>query len=117
VVGGTEPEFRQTAVECTRNSSQGERITGHGRTKPTPYEDECYSLLASPNPTLSLQCGRSVIQVRKLPQKLGPLLSMHLNKRESTKENAHEKVIISLTFALALVAQANAGIIRIAYRV
>jgi hypothetical protein len=42
--------FRMAAVEAYENEVNEKKVTGHGRTKPTPYEDECYTLLGPTKP-------------------------------------------------------------------
>ena len=42
--------FRMRVVEEYENAVREKEVTGHGRTKPTPYEDECYSMLGLTKP-------------------------------------------------------------------
>jgi hypothetical protein len=42
--------FRMASVEAYENEVNEKKVTGHGRTKPTPYEDECYTLLGLTKP-------------------------------------------------------------------
>ncbi len=42
--------FRMKAVEWYENQVTEKQVTGHGRTNPTPYEDECYSQLGLTKP-------------------------------------------------------------------
>jgi hypothetical protein len=42
--------FRMAAVEAYENEVNEKKVTGHGRTKPTPYEDECYTILGLTKP-------------------------------------------------------------------
>jgi len=41
---------RMKAVEWYENQVTEKQVTGHGRTNPTPYEDECYTLLGLTKP-------------------------------------------------------------------
>jgi len=42
--------FRMKVVEEYENAVREKEVTGHGRTKPTPYEDECYTILGLTKP-------------------------------------------------------------------
>lgn len=42
--------FRMKAVEGYENQVREKEVTGHGRTNPTPYEDECYTILGLTKP-------------------------------------------------------------------
>lgn len=42
--------FRMKAVEWYENQVREKEVTGHGRTTPTPYEDECYTILGLTKP-------------------------------------------------------------------
>jgi len=42
--------FRMTIVEGYENAVREKEVTGIGRTVPTPYEDECYTLLGLTKP-------------------------------------------------------------------
>ena len=42
--------FRMTIVEGYENAVREKEVTGKGRTTPTPYEDECYSVLGLTKP-------------------------------------------------------------------
>lgn len=42
--------FRMTIVEGYENAVREREVTGKGRTTPTPYEDECYTLLGLTKP-------------------------------------------------------------------
>ena len=42
--------FRMSCVEFYENQVREKEVTGHGRTQPTAYEDECYSILAITKP-------------------------------------------------------------------
>jgi hypothetical protein len=42
--------FRMTCVENYENQVREKEVTGHGRTQPTAYEDECYSILGITKP-------------------------------------------------------------------
>jgi hypothetical protein len=42
--------FRMKAVEWYENQVREKEVTGHGRTNPTPYEDECYTILGLTKP-------------------------------------------------------------------
>lgn len=42
--------FRMSCVEEYENQVREKEVTGHGRTSPTPYEDECYTLLGLTKP-------------------------------------------------------------------
>jgi hypothetical protein len=41
---------RMKAVEWYENQVREKEVTGHGRTHPTPYEDECYTILGLTKP-------------------------------------------------------------------
>jgi hypothetical protein len=42
--------FRMKAVEWYEGQVREKEVTGHGRTNPTPYEDECYTILGLTKP-------------------------------------------------------------------
>lgn len=42
--------YRMKAVEWYENQVREKEVTGHGRTNPTPYEDECYTVLGLTKP-------------------------------------------------------------------
>jgi hypothetical protein len=42
--------FRMKAVEWYENQVREKEVTGYGRTTPTPYEDECYTMLGLTKP-------------------------------------------------------------------
>lgn len=42
--------FRMTIVEGYENAVREKEVTGKGRTTPTPYEDECYTILGLTKP-------------------------------------------------------------------
>jgi len=42
--------FRMKAVEWYEGQVREKEVTGHGRTSPTPYEDECYTILGLTKP-------------------------------------------------------------------
>jgi hypothetical protein len=42
--------FRMKVVEEYENAVREKEVTGHGRTRPTPYEDECYTRLGLTKP-------------------------------------------------------------------
>jgi hypothetical protein len=42
--------FRMSQVEWYENQVREKEVTGTGRTKPTPYEDKCYSILGLTKP-------------------------------------------------------------------
>lgn len=42
--------FRMRAVEWYENQVREKEVTGHGRTHPTPYENECYETLGLTKP-------------------------------------------------------------------
>lgn len=42
--------FRMRVVEEYENAVREKEVTGQGRTRPTPYEDECYTLLGLTKP-------------------------------------------------------------------
>jgi hypothetical protein len=42
--------FRMASVEAYENEVNEKKVTGHGRTKPTAYEDECYTILGLTKP-------------------------------------------------------------------
>lgn len=43
-------KWRKKCVQWFEDQVRDREVTGHGRTKPTPYEDECYEMLAIPKP-------------------------------------------------------------------
>lgn len=43
-------EFRQLCIQEFENQAAEKASTGHGRNKPTPYENECYEILDLPKP-------------------------------------------------------------------
>jgi hypothetical protein len=43
-------EFRKDCIQTYEDQVAEKQVTGHGRTKPTPYEDECYEILKMPKP-------------------------------------------------------------------
>lgn len=42
--------FRMSAVEWYENQVREKEVTGTGRTRPTPYEDQCYTILGLTKP-------------------------------------------------------------------
>jgi len=42
--------FRMKCVEWFENQVREKEVTGHGRTRPTPYENECYEILGLTKP-------------------------------------------------------------------
>lgn len=42
--------FRMKCVEWYENQVREKEVTGHGRTNPTPYENECYEILGLTKP-------------------------------------------------------------------
>jgi hypothetical protein len=42
--------WRMKCVEWYENQVREKEVTGHGRTTPTPYEDECYTILGLTKP-------------------------------------------------------------------
>lgn len=42
--------YRMTCIEQYEAAVREKEVTGHGRTTPTPYEDECYSILGLTKP-------------------------------------------------------------------
>lgn len=42
--------FRMSCIEFYENQVREKEVTGHGRTQPTAYEDECYSILGLTKP-------------------------------------------------------------------
>src|SRR5260370_36275765 len=42
--------LRMKVVEEYENALREKEVTGHGRTRPTPYEDECYPILGLTKP-------------------------------------------------------------------
>lgn len=42
--------FRMSQVEWYENQVREKEVTGQGRTKPTPYEDKCYTILGLTKP-------------------------------------------------------------------
>lgn len=43
-------EWRKEVIDGYEQQVRDRETTGHGRTRPTPYEDECYELLGIPKP-------------------------------------------------------------------
>jgi hypothetical protein len=43
-------KFRMEQIKLYEDQVREKEVTGHGRTKPTPYEDECYTLLGISKP-------------------------------------------------------------------
>lgn len=42
--------WRKECIQLYEDQVREKEVTGHGRTKPTPYEDECYSILNMTKP-------------------------------------------------------------------
>lgn len=42
--------FRMECIRFYEDQVREKEVTGHGRTKPTPYEDECYDMLGMKKP-------------------------------------------------------------------
>lgn len=43
-------EWRKECIQLYEDQVREKETTGHGRTKPTPYEDECYEMLGQKKP-------------------------------------------------------------------
>lgn len=43
-------EWRKRCIDQYEQQVRDRQVTGHGRTQPTPYEDECYEILGLPKP-------------------------------------------------------------------
>lgn len=43
-------EWRKECIQMYEDQVREKETTGHGRTKPTPYEDECYEILGQKKP-------------------------------------------------------------------
>lgn len=54
-------KFRTKCIDFYEAQRHEKEVTGQGRTKPTPYEDECYELLGLPKP-YSVEAFRAIRQ-------------------------------------------------------
>lgn len=43
-------EWRRQCIQWYEDQVREKEVTGHGRTKPTPYEDECYEVMGMEKP-------------------------------------------------------------------
>jgi hypothetical protein len=81
-------QFRRSQVEWYESQVREKEVTGHGRTKPTPYEDECYSLLGIEKPysAKALQAQRD--PGRAAAKEIADAIAGALNRRESETVDA-----------------------------
>jgi hypothetical protein len=84
--------FRMTIVEGYENAVREREITGKGRSMPTPYEDECYTILGLTKP-YSVEAMRAARHPGEaVGDQIVSALNRLLERREAERSSAKEPV-------------------------
>ena len=83
--------FRMKCVEEYENQVREREVTGHGRTTPTPYEDECYTILGLTKP-YSVEAMRAQRHPGEAVGEQIVAALERLEKRRAAQATEHSKV-------------------------
>jgi len=88
--------FRMSQVEWYENQVREKEVTGQGRTKPTPYEDKCYTVLGLTKPysveAMRAQRHPGEAVGRELVQAMEGVLTRLDQRREDEKKGSKKPV-------------------------
>lgn len=86
--------WRMTVVEGYENAVREREVTGKGRTTPTPYEDECYSILQLTKP-YSVEAMRAQRHPGEaVGEQLAAALDRLLTRRENEKQGQKPSIVV-----------------------